>query len=281
MTTTPTTLSPGQCRLREYVTAAAANIDPNAFWDDPPTVKLLGALRARALADPVITGDPKIGRDLAVPSVPATYVQVQKLRFPGVRVPSVRVAVEHLLFDGLDLGDSPIAVAGATKWSTTYGALIHFAHGRAVKIGGEAAPSLLRGSSVIAVGTGSNHRTLASFLWGDATLEHPSELMVIEDERDGELWRACEHLEVACSRDLRRSGLLLPDDDGAEIRARLAALGEIAARDTRFRAALEARSRRPPPHPGLLDIPTLDELEMLAASHAPTPNHPAQPPASA
>jgi hypothetical protein len=82
LTTTPAALSSGQLRLREHVIAAAAAIDPGDFWDDPPTVELLGALRARALADPVIIGDAKIGRDLAVPSVPATYVRIQKLRFP-------------------------------------------------------------------------------------------------------------------------------------------------------------------------------------------------------
>lgn len=176
---------------------------PDGFWDDPPTIELLGALRARALSDQTITSDERIGRELALPSVPATYVRVQKLRYPSVQVPSARVAVEHLLFDGITLGDPPIAAAGGEKWSTTYGALVHFAYGRSINIGGEAAPSLLSGSSVVKVGDGSNHRTLASFLWGDTTLEHPSELVIVEDRRDDELWLACEYLEVACSRELR------------------------------------------------------------------------------
>lgn len=149
------------------------------------------------------------------------------------------------------------------KWATTYGALTHLAHGKSLNISTEAPPTILSGSSVIATGAGSNHRTLATFLWGHAMLEHTAGVRLSDDAVDRDLWRACELIENACPLEIRRLGVLLPRDKPADIRARILALGDRAATNEQYADALRARSRRPPPR-HLLDIPDLYELETLA-----------------
>jgi len=132
-----------------------------------------------------------------------------------------------------------------------------------VYIGGESPPTILSGSSVIAVGAGSNHRTLASFLWGEALLEHHPGIKVIEDELDLPLWQACERLEAASPRDIRRFGIRLDlRGDGVENRQRIMALSEKAGHDERFTRALEARWMHSPSQWGT-GTPSLRELEAL------------------
>jgi hypothetical protein len=172
--------------------------------------------------------------------------------------------VPHLLFSSLDVGEPPIAAAGGPKWSSTYGALTRLAHGKGLNITAESPPTILSGSSVVAVGAGSNHRTLATFLWRDATLEHGTGIFVSSDVVDHDLWHACKLIETACPPRLLRLGVLLPyDDEPSNIRARIMALGAKAETNDRFADALRARSRRRPPT-RLLDLPDLDELETLA-----------------
>jgi hypothetical protein len=260
-------ITPGQHALRDYVESTAARIDPAVDWPDPPVLEALEALRARALSHRVIAEDACTGRDLRTPSVPATYVELQRQAYPPVRVPEVEVSVDHLLFSALDVGEPPIAAAGGPKWTSTYGALTSLARGKGLDITAEAPPTILSGSSVIAVwagsiGAGSNHRTLATFLWRDATLEHRDGIYVSKDVVDPDLWRACEQIETACPPRLLRLGVLLPHDEPAETRARVIALGARAETDDQLAHALQARSRRRPPTP-LLDIPDLHELETL------------------
>jgi hypothetical protein len=241
---------------------AAARIDPAVDWLDPPALEALEALRARALSDRVVTDDARTGRDLRTPSVPATYVEIQRQAYPPVRVSEVKVSVDHLLFSALDVGEPPIAAAGGPKWASAYGALTHLAHGKRLDISIESPPTILSGSSVVAVGAGSNHRTLATFLWRDATLEHRTGIYVIKDVVDHALWHACGLIETACPPDLLRLGILLPHHE-PDMRARVLALGARAETDDRFADALRARSRRRP-STRLLDIPEFDELEALA-----------------
>jgi hypothetical protein len=255
-------LTPGQQALRRYAENAAARIDPAVDWSDPPVAEALEALRTRALSEPLIVDDPRTGRDLRAPSVPATYVELQRQAYPPVQVPEVKVSADHLLFGALDVGEPPIAAAGGPKWNSTYGALTRLAHGKSLDITFESPPTIFKGSSVVAVGAGSNHRTLATFLWRDATLEHRTGIRVSDDVVDHDLWHACELIETACPSDLLRLGVLLPYDEATDVRARVIALGARAATDGQFADALRARSRRhPPPH--LLDIPKLHELEAL------------------
>ena len=117
--------------------------------------------------------------------------------FQTDRVSEVTVVAHHLLFAHIQIDDPSIAAAGGNKWTTTYGALTHFALEEQVYIGGESPPTILSGSSVIAVGAGSNHRTLASFLWGEARLRHHPGTRVIDDELDCPLWRACAQRKSA------------------------------------------------------------------------------------
>jgi hypothetical protein len=259
-------LSPGQLRLQELVTDVAADIDLEAGWEDPPTLPVLTALRVRVLADTRVTKDDRTGQDLRVPSVPATYVQLQEMLFPMSRVSEVTVTARHLLFAHIDIDDPPIAAAGGNKWVTTYGALTHFARRRKVYIGAESPPTVLSGSSVIAVGAGSNHRTLASFLWGEASLKHDPGIRVIQDVLDRSLWRACERLEAPSPPDIRRFGILLDlNADGAQNRRRVMALSKRAEHEERFAGALDARwSNRP--HQRGIGSPSLQELEHLGST---------------
>jgi hypothetical protein len=263
-------LSPGQLRLRELVADAASRIDPRDRWHAPPTLELLSALRTRVLGDPLVVGDVRTGRDLATPSVPATYVAMQERLFPYTRASEARVTAEHLLFHHPDIGDPPMAAAGGVKWSTTYGALTHLAHGYHLKSVIETGPTILSGSSVIIVGSGSNHRTLASYLWGDAILEYPREgIRVIDDVLDRPLWRACERLETACSRPIRRFGISFYDykRDADELHTRIISLAEKAKYDEGFSRALLLRSqRRQARRNQNLESPFLEELEALATT---------------
>jgi hypothetical protein len=262
----PLTLSSGQLRLREHVDDAAATVDPADMWGAPPALETLAALRARVLSDQVVTTDPRVGRDLAIPSIPATYVELQELLFPVTKVVEVVVAVEHLLCTKVTIYDPPEAVAGARKWHVTYGALTHLALGRAIEIGDECAPTILSGSSAITMGGGSNHRTLASFLWGEATLHHDRGLIkIVQDEPDMALWRACESLEIACPRDALRLGIYIPYnvESAKEARERIMALSTQAGCDEAFRSALIKRSQLVPQHGrGMV---TLEELEGIAS----------------
>jgi hypothetical protein len=145
------------------------------------------------------------------------------------------------------------------------------AHGRALQISDESAPTILQGSSVLHAGAGSNHRTLASFLWGDAPLEHDRNYIeIVKDELDSALWRACEQLENACPPETRRLGLSFEIDhkpeDLVELRQRLIDLGEQAERDEDFSCALCLRSYRRLPRDGL-GIVSLAEIEALASTH--------------
>jgi hypothetical protein len=256
-------LSPGQIRLRELVTEAAADIDPAAWWEEPPTLPVLAALRERVLSDTTVTEDERTGVDLRAPSVPATYVEIQQMLFPAHRAPEVRVAADHLLFAHIDIHDPSIAAAGANKWSTTYGALTHFAHGRKLYIAVESPPTILSGSSVIAVGSGSNHRTLASFLWGEASFGHYAGIKIVEDKLDLPLWRACERLEIFAPVNIRRFGIFLDwNAGGTENRRRVMALSERVKHDQRLASALEARWKAPS-GPSSSGTPTLRELEAL------------------
>jgi hypothetical protein len=266
-------LSPGQLRLRELVADAASHIDPQDDWRrDPPTFERLSALRTRILSDRLVIDDGRTGQELATPSVPATYVEMQELLFPCTRASEATVVAEHLLFHKPQLSDPPIAAAGGVKWFTTYGALTHLAHGRALQIGDESAPTIFSGSSVVSIGAGSNHRTLASYLWGNATLEHHrGRIKVIDDELDSPLWRACERLETACPRSTRRFGLTLDydyeRDNANDLRERIIALAEEAEHDEGFSRALLLRSqrRRPRRSVGTGFVP-LHELEALTSA---------------
>jgi hypothetical protein len=254
--------SSGQVHLRDLVTGAATDIDLKAHWEDPPILPILASLRKRALAEGAVTNDDGTGRDLRLPSVPATYVYLQEMLFPTTLVSKVTVTARHLLFAHIDINDPSIAAAGGNKWVTTYGALTHFARGQNLYIGAESPPTILSGSSVIATGAGSNHRTLASYLWGDARLEHHPGIKVIEDEPNLPLWQACERLERASPRDIRRFGIFLDwHANGIENRHRIMALNERAQDDERFAKALDARWNHPPSRWAL--TPSLQELEAL------------------
>lgn len=264
-------LSCGQLRLRELVGEVASGLDPTSSWKEPPALEMLADLRRQALGEPVIVEDERTGRDMAIPAIPATYLALHELLYPARKVSSVTVNVEHLLCTKGTVYDPPSAVAGGRKWHVTYGALTHFALGRTMQIGDESAPTIFSGSSVIAMGGGSNHRTLASFLWGYARLEHDRGLItIIDDQLDPVLRRACEALEKACSRDVLRLGIYIPydHDRAAELRQRVLELGGMAEHDARFARALEKRAQRPPPKAGR-DMVKLEEVEQLALTKPP------------
>jgi hypothetical protein len=71
-----------------------------------------------------------------------------------------------IVFRRTDLEEPALAAGGGVKWTTTFGALTYYALGLDVGSGGEAAPTMLTGSSIVSTGGGSSHRTLAAFPMG-------------------------------------------------------------------------------------------------------------------
>ncbi len=214
-------LSPGQQLLRKIAVEYASRINPQELWDSDTNSEVLTHFRNRVMSERAVLEDDVTGQRLLRPAVPATYIDVQRMRYLSSLHQSVIVKADYLVFRNAGIDLDMKAASGGAKWKTTYGALTNLALGKVVSCADEAPPTLYKGSHVIAVGSGSNHRTLACFLWGDATIESDGrDINVVDDVLDTDLWKACETIEHNCVDDTEIPRIYLKYiDPGVKARA--------------------------------------------------------------